>query len=197
MMDLNKRSMGLRNRQGSHGSTLIEFALVVMVLMTLMLGVFEFSRLLYAYHFVGSAARRTARWAAVNGSTCANDTSSSDTGGSCNGTDGMSNGYATPTDIQNYATSLAPTGVNSANITATASWPLSGQAYPSSSICTSNPSAAGCNCYSATIGGSSSDANSPGCTVEVTLNYNFKFIFPFVHVGAITLSSTSESIITH
>jgi Flp pilus assembly protein TadG len=197
MMAINKRSMGPRDWRSSSGGTLIEFALTVMVLMTMMLGVFEFSRLVYAYHFVDSAARRTTRWAAVNGSTCASDTSSSDTGGSCNGTDGMNSGYATAADIATHAQNLAPSGINPADVVASASWPLSGQTYPSNSTCSSSPTSPGCNCYSSTIGDTTADANSPGCNVEVRVDYNFHFIFPFVQTGTVTLSSTSESVITH
>lgn len=183
-------SMNSRKRRGSRGSTLIEFALVVMVLMTLMLGVFEFSRLVYAYHFVSSSARRTARWAAVNGSTCADDSS-------CNGTDGMNSGYATAADIASHAQNLAPTGVNFNDVTASAWWPLSGQPYPAHSTCSSSPTSPGCNCFSSTIGSSTAYANSPGCTVAVTVSYDFHFIFPFVQVGTVPLSSTSQSVITH
>ena len=83
----------LRRLNGEAGSTLVEFAFVFMILVTMVLGIIEFSRALYAYHFVSGAARSATRWAAVNGSTCAND-------GSC--------AYATgagPSDITGYVTS--------------------------------------------------------------------------------------------
>lgn len=185
------------SRHGESGSTMVEFALVVMILMTMMLGAVEFGRALYAYHFVSHAARQAARWAAVNGSTCASDTSTSDTGGSCDGTDGMNSGYATAADIETYATNLAPTGINATDITATASWPASGTTPPTTSKCATYTTAPTCNCYSSTIGSDDTDGNSPGCTVEVTVSYDFKFIFPFVRTGGLTLSSTSESVITH
>jgi Flp pilus assembly protein TadG len=180
------------------GATLVEFGLSVMVLMTMMLGVVEFGRALYAYHFTSYSARSAARWAAVNGSTCSDDTS-------CNGSYGMNTGYATATDIENYAKNLAPMGMNPSDLTVTACWPSAQSlslgcasslvAEPAS--CTTYSTAPGCNCYSGSIGSDNTDANSPGCTVEVTVNYNFHFIFPFIHTGALTLSSTSQSIITH
>ncbi len=40
-------------------------------------------------------------------------------------------------------------------------------------------------------------ANSPGCTVEVQVSDNFNFLIPFIHNSAITLSSTSEMVISH
>ena len=39
--------------------------------------------------------------------------------------------------------------------------------------------------------------NAPGCTVEVQVQYQFSFIVPLVRTNPITLSSTSEMIITH
>lgn len=180
------------------GATLVEFALSVMLLLTLMLGVVEFGRALYAYHFTSHAARTAARWAAVNGSTCAGDSS-------CDGSYGMNSGYATATDIETYAKNLAPLGMNPSDLTATACWPSAQSASLScaSSLateptsCSTYPTAPGCNCYSASIGSADTDANSPGCVVEVTVKYDFHFIFPFVHAGALMLSSTSQSIITH
>lgn len=186
-----KRAAGRGWRARERGSTLVEFGLSLMVLMTLMLGVVEFSRSLYAYHFVSHAARQAARWAAVNGSTCGDD-------GSCVGSDGMNNGYATAADIQNYAIGLAPTGINSQNVTAAVSWPKSGTAPPSNSLCSTYPTAPGCFCYtSTTIGNADTDANGPGCPVQVKVSYDFHFIFPFVHSGALQLSSTAQSVITH
>ena len=193
-----KAGIRLRDERKENGSTMVEFALVVMLLMSLMLGVVEFGRALYAYHFTASAARSAVRWAAVNGSTCASDTSTNDTGGSCDGKDGMNSGPATAGDIENYAVGLAPTGINPADVTpVVASWPASGATPPTGSNCATYPTAQGCNCYSKIIGSDNTDANSPGCTVEVTVNYDFKFIFPFIYNGSVNLSSTSESIITH
>ena len=36
----------------------------------------------------------------------------------------------------------------------------------------------------------------PGCVVQVTVNYNFKFIFPFLPTGTWPMSSESQMIIT-
>jgi len=36
----------------------------------------------------------------------------------------------------------------------------------------------------------------PGCIVQVTVNYNFKFIVPFIPSGGFTMSSGSQMIIT-
>ena len=165
--------------KGERGSTLVEFAFVFMILVTVILGIMEFSRALYAYHFVSSAARQATRWAAVNGLDCGND-------GSCNGTGGMNSGTAGPTDIQNYVKGLATAASidtsgsdcgGSACLTTTATWPV--------------------NADSPTICSTAATEKSPGCTVQVQVSYNFNFLIPFIHSSAITLSSTSQMIISH
>jgi Flp pilus assembly protein TadG len=162
---------GLRHTNSEKGSSIVEFAFIVVVLMMMILGIIDFCRAAYSYHFVSEAAREASRWAAVNGETCAGD-------GSCNGTAPMNNGPATQTDIQTYVTNLTPPGIDSTKITTTANW------------C---PKGANCPATCTTPG----PANNPGCTVEVKVSYTFSFIFPLVRTGTLTLSSTSEMIIVH
>jgi Flp pilus assembly protein TadG len=38
--------------------------------------------------------------------------------------------------------------------------------------------------------------NKPGCIVQVTVNYDYKFIFPFLPSGTFRMSSESQMIIT-
>lgn len=133
------------------GGTLVEFALLFILLMTILFGIMSFSHALYAYHFVSHAAKSASRWAAVNGSTCSDD-------GSCNGTDGMSNGPATGTSVQTYVQSLVPPGIIAANVTATTSWPVQAN----------SPTAC------------AATQNYPGCTVEIEVSYPFQFDFPLI-----------------
>src|SRR6202051_2133513 len=53
--------------KGECGSGLVENALIVILFMTMLLGIADFSRALYAYHFVSSQAREAARYAMVRG----------------------------------------------------------------------------------------------------------------------------------
>jgi Flp pilus assembly protein TadG len=39
--------------------------------------------------------------------------------------------------------------------------------------------------------------NTPGCTVEVQVSYNFHFILPLISTATFPLSSTSEMVIVH
>jgi Flp pilus assembly protein TadG len=155
------------------GTALVEYAFVFVFFMALVLGIMDFSRALYAYHFVSNAARDATRWAAVNGSTCAAD-------GSCAAP-------ASLADIQGYVASRVPMGIDASQITANATW-------PTGTVCISQapPTPAGCTpaaCFTT--------ANAPGCTVEVQVNYQFSFLFPLVHISPITISSSSEMVIAH
>ena len=49
------------------GSGLVEYAIVFMLFMTMLLAIADFSRALYAYHYVSSAARDATRYAIVRG----------------------------------------------------------------------------------------------------------------------------------
>jgi Flp pilus assembly protein TadG len=50
-----------------NGSGLVEYALITILFMTMLLGIADFSRALYAYHFVANQAREAARYAMVRG----------------------------------------------------------------------------------------------------------------------------------
>ena len=162
------------------GSSLVEFALIFLVMMAMMLGIIDFCRAAYSYHFVSDAAREATRYAAVRGSTCTND-------GSC-ANDGNCTNYATRTCVPTYVESIAPPGIDTSStgcggsgcLATSASWtPLAN-------------SPAVCN----------STNNAPGCTVQVKVSYTFTFLFPLVYrtfssTGTMTLSSSSEMIIVH
>ena len=177
-------------KKGERGSTLVEFAFVFMLLMAMTLGIVDFGRALYAYHFISGAARQATRWAAVNGYTCTVDASCtapvSCSSGSCTPcTSYGSCAAAGPTDVQNYVTMLAQG----------ASIDSSGTDCGGSACLVTNPtwSPAGSN----DPPGCATVNNNPGCTVEVQVQYNFNFLVPFVHSSSVTMSSTSEMIIAH
>jgi Flp pilus assembly protein TadG len=170
------------------GATLVETALVFsIVLLPALLGIMGFGHALYAYHFVSHASKTAARWAAVNGYNCKSD-------GSCTYTTG-----AADTDIETYATNMLPPGMDSANVLANATWPLQ----------TGGPQVCSADITDPSTGAvlQTKEANFAGCTVEVTVSYSYKFIFPFLPVNSsITapcqkagwcLQSTSDMVIIH
>jgi Flp pilus assembly protein TadG len=166
-----------RQAWSEEGATIVEFALVVLLLMTMLLGIIDFCRVTYAYHFVSEVAREATRYAAVRGYTCNDDSSCSQATPDA--------GPAAPgnTVVQDYVASITPPGIDSTKITTTPSWPLLAN---SPTICSASVSG---------IGGPF--LNYPGCTVKVEVRYNFSFITPLVHSGGITLSSTSEMVVAH
>src|SRR5690348_2571995 len=105
-----------RIQQEERGSTLLEFAIVCMLFLTMLFGICGFGHALYAYHFVSHAAKSAARWAAVNGSTCASD-------GSCPSP-------AQPSDVQCYVVGgngcltkgIVPPGIDPNKLTVTTAW---------------------------------------------------------------------------
>jgi Flp pilus assembly protein TadG len=100
------------------GSGLVEYAIVFTIFMTMLLGIADFGRALYAYHYTSSAARDATRYAIVRGATCIND-------GSCTA-------QATQTDISNFVKN-APLGIDPANLQVTATW-LNGNHNPGSVV---------------------------------------------------------------
>lgn len=55
----------MRQRPHDRGQDLVEYAIVFPVLMLLVLGIFEFGRILYSYNAIANAAREGARFAVV------------------------------------------------------------------------------------------------------------------------------------
>jgi Flp pilus assembly protein TadG len=159
------------SRGSETGSVMVEFALTVILLFLMLFGIIDFSRALYTYHFVSNAARTATRWAMVNGADCNLDST-------CNGTAPMNSGPASTTDVQNYVKGLTPPGIDPNQITTTACGVVGG------GTCAASPP-------SCTI------SNGAGCTVKVTVSYNFGFLVPLVYKNGITLHSTSQMIIAH
>ncbi len=65
------------NRRRQHGQSMVEFAMVLLVALTLIFGIIQFSLALYAYSFVSYGARCGARYAMVRGSKSSSPASSS------------------------------------------------------------------------------------------------------------------------
>ena len=175
------RSMTINIRQlkGDCGSSLVEYAIVFLLFMTMIMGTIDFGRALYTYHYLSNVTRDAARWAAVNGHACTLDNS-------CNGQGYMDNQPATQSDVQTFITNQTPPGIDKTKLTATVTWPVSTVSPPTCAT----------------------TQNAPGCTVEVQLSYAFSFISPLVsrlipatacgkYTANLCLNSVSEMIIAH
>jgi Flp pilus assembly protein TadG len=82
--------------------------------------------------------------------------------------------FGTGADVQTYLRSIAYPGINPNNLTVTTSWPGGGPA------CT--PSRNPCD--------------NPGDLVQVTVSYQLPLLVPFVPVTTMSMSSTSEMVIS-
>jgi Flp pilus assembly protein TadG len=62
----------VRRLRGEQGNALVEFALAITVLLTLLFGIIDIGRALYAYDWLYNSARQATRWAMVRGYFCNN-----------------------------------------------------------------------------------------------------------------------------
>ena len=146
------------------GSTLLEFALSAVLLLTLIFGILDCSRALYIDHFVGNAAREATRYAAVRGNDWKGAACATTANFACE---------ATAADVSAFVKSVAPAGVDPSLMTVKTSWP--------------GTDAAGASC---TSGGLAAD--SAGCTVVVQIVYKFSFVLPLLPANKWSLPSTSR-----
>jgi Flp pilus assembly protein TadG len=141
------------------GASTVETALACTILVTLVVGIVQISQGLYAYHYIAEAARMGTRYAIVRGSSC------SGFGSAC---------PAGATDIQNYVKGLGFPGINTSDMTVTATWPTTG------STCTP----------------SSSPCNNPGNLVKVRVQYQLPLSIPYVTNVNLNMTSTSQMVIS-
>ena len=142
------------------GSSMVEFALSISLLLTVVFGIIGFSLATYADHFVALAAQAATRYAAVRGSSWSS-TCASATATGC---------IANAASVQSYVQSITPGGVSNRNVSVQTIWP--------------GNTPAGGPCFA--VAGN----NSPGCMVKVTVRYAFSFSLPFLPTNAVTLTST-------
>jgi hypothetical protein len=148
--------------------------MMIMVFLTLIFGICGFGHALYVYHALNESAKEGTRWAAVNGYTCSNDSS-------CTFATG-----AAASDIQTFVQNSFPASIDPSKATVAASFSAPAGAPP---VCTSSVTTT-----SGTVGPFS---NYPGCTVRVTINYTYNFLFPLISNNALNMSTTSEMVIAH
>lgn len=154
------------------GSTLVEFAVTVPLLMLLFFGVIQGMFAMYVYHYTAWAAQQGARYAIVRGYTWSQNATTS-----CS-TSLVYNCTASPANIQTYVQSLG--AINASRLTINTS---NSYVWPGT-----NPDGTGTGCTG------TSKANSKGCLVKVTAYYSFNFV-PFVPLTGLTMGATSEKVI--
>jgi Flp pilus assembly protein TadG len=164
-----KRARWQRIVGEDRGEAIVEFSVSAFVLLMTMLGVIDFSRALYTYHFVSYAAQEGTRYAMVRGADWTPSCATASSYG-C---------QASGANITSYVQSLAPPGVVASNIGVTPTWPE----------LNADGTSTGCN--------TTPKENSQGCLVKVNVTYSFHFIMPFIPQTALTMSATSEKVIAY
>ena len=186
MPDARTRSCGKSNERGA---SMLEFAFaLVFIVLPLMFGIIDFSRAMYAFHFAAYAAREATRWASVRGASCIAP---------------MDHCQATTSDVQNFVTGgggqngILPPGMYYAGATCGGKNGTGGPVGCLSATATwSGLSGTGGDC---TQGGALAN-NTPGCVVQVKVNYRFGFSFPYlgpVTSTSILMTSKSQMVIAH
>jgi Flp pilus assembly protein TadG len=158
------------------GTELVEFAMSASLLIFLVIGILQWMFAMYAYHFTTYAAQQGTRFAMVRGYTWSESvTTNCSTSAPPNFTMKYSC-TASSADIQNYVQSLATPGINPSNVTidttSTYVWPGK----------TPDNATTGCT----------TNANSQGCLVKVTVSYTFSFL-SFLPMHPFSMSATSET----
>jgi Flp pilus assembly protein TadG len=97
----------LRDEQGS---SIVEFAVGSILLLTILFGIMSMCFAFYSYNVVSESAREAARYAIVRGSAC----------------NSFADCKVTSTQLKTYAQNLGFPGINPGNLNATATW----AAYP-------------------------------------------------------------------
>jgi len=150
------------------GSNLVETALTIGILMTLLIGLLQITLAAYAYHYVSYAAREATRWAIVRGANCT----------------GLTGCGAANSDIKAYVQNLGYPGIDPANLDTTTTWythtidPTTNTV--SLSVCGTDPD----------------DCNLPQNQVKVLVTYNLSLNIPFVRSATIPITSTSAMMIS-
>jgi len=175
------RYFATRKRRGQRGASLVEYAFVLILFLSLLFGISGFGHALFVYHHLNNAAKEATRYAAVRGLTCSDDSS-------CLASNSAS-GVAGPTtvdDVKAFVVSITPSSIDSTYITANMT-----VCGVTGTICSPAITTAPTACNTAAT------ANKPGCTVKVTVNYSYDFMFPLIRTTPISMSSTSDMVIAH
>lgn len=163
----------MRNRHSERGTTMVETALVMGVLLLVLFGIMDFGRAMYTYHLVGNAARLGSRFAIVHGWGCQHFVSGGNDTWPC---------QAPATEIANYVSQQS---------IAMGLGPI-----PTTDVTTNWSFVEGCNGGSRTLPAGATVYNQTGCQVAVTVAYTYSFVLPFMPGTSIPLKSTSTMLIS-
>lgn len=164
---VHQRPTALRPLPGESGSSLVEFTVSSVALITIVIGLLQACLAVYDDSLISNIARDAARWAIVRGST------------SCTNTPNLTNCNATSDQIKSYIKGLNYTGIDGKNLGITVTWLTA----------SSSPPVSWTTCTTGTC-------NAPGNAVEVTVTYSYPLNIPFLPANTAHLSSASQMVIS-
>lgn len=158
-------ALDLRRLHGEQGNAMVEFALSVAVLLTLLFGIIDVGRALYAYDWLYNGVRQATRWSMVRGVSCDSHLT------------GCPAGVDNDT-ITQYVTNQLPVGYG--NGLDTTGIDIKGVGVTSSCVSANTKSNPPCG---------------PTSTLQIQLTYQFQFITPFLSQTPWTMTSSSERVV--
>ena len=184
------------------GTSLVEYAFVVILFFTVILGITGFGHALFVYHHINNAAKEATRYAAVRGYNCNQTPATESSCTTANSASGIS-GPTTEADVKAYVASITPPSIDSTQFKYSICGVSDDAACASSvpQVCTAN-----------LLNGDGTVAQTkepdyPGCTVSVQVGYVYNFIFPLLPsitsttapctTAGLCISSESQMIIVH
>jgi Flp pilus assembly protein TadG len=181
--------MRIQNRKphrSSRGSTMVEFAIVFLLLFCFMLAIIDFSRAVYAYHGISNAARDGSRFASLRGSASCSTTPRTFPTSPCPLTTGAVSTYVSgQLSAAGIYNNVVTTPANAGDVAITTTW--SGKQGDGTTTC---------------LTATAPTVRDPGCQVQVAVQYKFGFSLPFWSFyqssapGLLTMNSTSVVVIS-
>jgi len=159
---------GIRRQNGEAGGGLIEFAISLVLILTVLFGIIDVGRAMYAYDWVANAARKGTRFMIVRGTGCANNPMP--LLGGC---------PATATDSLNYITNANGNGLDITGIDPS-QVQVNTLCFATNTVARLPPCA------------------PDGGYVQVRVTYTFKFITPFLAAAfpsGVPMTSTSNVVV--
>jgi Flp pilus assembly protein TadG len=184
-------------RRDERGASLVEYAFVLILFLTVIFGISGFGHALFVYHHINNAAKEATRYAAVRGSTCNVTPSAAESSCTTSNSASSISGPTTIADVKAFVASITPQSIDSTQFTYSICGVSDSAACASSGpeICTKK------------VGSLPATADYPGCTVSVQIAYVYTFAFPLLPsvttktspctTAGLCLSSQSEMIIVH
>jgi len=177
--------------KNEEGSSIVEFAIVGSVLLTVMIGVVQVSFAFYVFNYVSDAARIATRYAVVRGpDSCSLDTVA-DPNCNMNPTKITSTTDDTKNPLMAYLVSQGYPGINPANMSVSATWLIASQNGSGATTWATTPT-----CATTNLDADGLYCNAVGNAVKVVVTYNFPLNVPFWKSATIPVSSTSQMVIS-